>query len=663
MLARLLSLLPTLSVRARIILIALVPVFGLLFNGWAYHYGEADVAAAFASARRAAAVAEASSELKGATTVMMVSAPEFVARPSQQLAETFKTAQILAAARLGTIQLLGDQDPSAVELIDASLADVAKNFDVLVAEQKRLGYTATEGLRGRMQQAGEQVETLIGQDLSKVSDGDAKRLLASLHQMLRYGAEFRLGDQVYAQHLLVTEHRTFEAIAKSIDASAEFRERLIFEVQAYVDTFSEWVAVAEKIKPSLTAIEQDTAKMLPAMESILSAARQKADQASTAQKAAQRQTQFTLAAVGIAIVLIGLLFSALIIRSINRPLRRLSSTMQQLADGDTNVRVPETQAQDEIGDMARTVLVFRNSMVEREQLAATQLDASRAREVRGERINATIARFDGTVTEALNKLRGAAARLESTSMQLDQAADTVSAEASTAEQRVGVASNNVTGAAASIEELVVSINEIASQVSRSNDAASHAVTESRHTTETMETLADTAARIGEVVGLIQSIAAQTNLLALNATIEAARAGEAGRGFAVVAAEVKSLSSQTAQATEGIAGQIRAIQEAATGAVQAIQRVNTAIEDMSGIAGAVAATVEEQNAAVSNIAEGVNRASVEAQTGAEAMSRVAGASAGARSTAADVKALADVLSAEAESLETEVRHFLAEVEAA
>jgi methyl-accepting chemotaxis protein len=663
MLARLFSLLPTLSVRARIILIAMVPVFGLLFNGLAYHYGEAEVAAAFASARRAAAVAEASSELKGTTTVMMVSAPEFVARPSQQLADTFKSAQILAASRLGTIQLLGDQDPAAVELIDASLADVAKNFDVLVVEQKRLGYTAMEGLRGRMQRASEQVETMIGQDLSKVSDGDAKRLLAALHQMLRYGAEFRLGDQVYAQHLLVTEHKTFEAVAKSIDASAEFRERLIFEVQAYVDTFSEWVAVAEKIKPSLTAIEQGTAKMLPAMESILSAARQKADQASAAQKAAQQRTQFTLAAVGVAIVLIGLLFSALIIRSINRPLRRLSSTMQQLADGDTNVLVPETQTQDEIGDMARTVLVFRNSMVEREQLAATQLDTSRAREVRGERINATIARFDGTVTEALNKLRGAAARLESTSMQLDQAADSVSAEASTAEQRVGVASNNVTGAAASIEELVVSINEIASQVSRSNDAASHAVTESRHTTETMEALADTAARIGEVVGLIQSIAAQTNLLALNATIEAARAGEAGRGFAVVAAEVKSLSSQTAQATEGIAGQIRAIQEAATGAVQAIQRVNTAIEDMSGIAGAVAATVEEQNAAVANIAEGVNRASVEAQNGAESMSRVAGASAGARSTAADVKALADVLSAEAESLETEVRHFLAEVEAA
>jgi methyl-accepting chemotaxis protein len=593
----------------------------------------------------------------------MVSAPEFVARPSQQLAETFKTAQILAAARLGTIQLLGDQDPAAVELLDASIADVAKNFEILVKEQSRLGYTSTEGIRGRMLGASETVETIINQDLATISDNDAKRLLASLHQMLRYVAEFRLGDQLYTPSLLVAEHQTFQAVARTIDASAEVRTRLLEQVQAYVDTFSEWVAVAERIKPSLTAIERDTAKMQPATESIMTAARRNADQASTALRAAQRQTQNTLVAVGIAIVLIGLLFSALIIRSINRPLRGLSGAMQQLANGDTNVRIPETQTQDEIGDMARTVLVFRNSMVEREQLAATQLDAARAREVRGERINSTIARFDGTVTEALDKLRGAAERLESTSMQLDQAADAVSAEASTAEQRVGVASSNVTGAAASIEELVVSINEIASQVSRSNDAASHAVTESRHTTDTMETLAETAARIGEVVGLIQSIAAQTNLLALNATIEAARAGEAGRGFAVVAAEVKSLSSQTAQATEGIAGQIRAIQEAATGAVQAIQRVNTAIEDMSGIAGAVAATVEEQNAAVSNIAEGVNRASVEAQNGAEAMSRVAGASAGARSTAAEVKALADVLSAEAESLETEVRHFLAEVEAA
>jgi methyl-accepting chemotaxis protein len=302
-------------------------------------------------------------------------------------------------------------------------------------------------------------------------------------------------------------------------------------------------------------------------------------------------------------------------------------------------------------------------MVERQQLAAAQLDTVRAREVRGEHINATIGRFDGSVEDALRTLRDAAARLESTSVKLNGAADTVSTEARNAEQRVGAASTNVTSAASSVEELATSIGEYAQQVGKSNEVARLAVAESRRTTETMAELSAAATRIGEVVDLIQSIAAQTNLLALNATIEAARAGDAGRGFAVVAAEVKSLSGQTARATDEIASQIRAIQDAAAGTVQAIQQVHAVVEDMSGIAGIVATTVEEQNAAVASIAEGVHRASSEAQTGAIAMSRVAEASSDARATAADVKALADALATSAENLEGEVRRFLAEVEAA
>ena len=221
----------------------------------------------------------------------------------------------------------------------------------------------------------------------------------------------------------------------------------------------------------------------------------------------------------------------------------------------------------------------------------------------------------------------------------------------------------MTAAASAVDELAASINEIVSQTAKSNEVANSAVSEARRTAKTMTELGDAATRIGEIIGLIQAIAGQTNLLALNATIEAARAGEAGRGFAVVASEVKSLAAQTAKATEDIASQVGAIQAAAADSSQAIGQVNAIITDMSAIAAAVSTTMEEQNAAVASIADGVNRASIEAQTGAAAMSRVAGASTDARGTAAEVKSLADTLTAAAENLDAEVQRFLTGVQAA
>ena len=499
--------------------------------------------------------------------------------------------------------------------------------------------------------------------MAHVSDGDARRLLVSLYRMRRYDAESRFGRTEDADYLFFAEHQSFKTIAAHIDAPQALRDRLGQGVQVYADAFTMWVQSIGNVRPMAADIGTITGQMLPLAKSIMASARSNANAASAALTAAQQRTKLIMIAVGSATVLIGLLFSWLIVLSITRPLDSLSETMQRLAGGDTTVEVPGTGARDEIGAMARTVLVFRNGLVEREQLAATQTEASRAREIRGEEIGATISRFDASVETALAKLREAAERLEATSVKLNGAADTVSSEALAAEQRAVAASDNVTAAAGSIEELAVSISEIANQVGKSTEVARQAVSEARRTTATMAVLSAAATQIGEVVNLIQTIAEQTNLLALNATIEAARAGEAGRGFAVVAAEVKSLSGQTARATDDIAGQVHAIQEAAAGAAKAIEQVHAVVEDMAGMASIVAVTVEEQNVAVANIAEGVHRASGDAQTGAQAMSRVAGASSQARATAVDVKALADALSHNAESLEAEVRRFLADVQAA
>ena len=652
------------SVRTRLTVLSLVPIIGLAAIGLSYVASERAVDGAFASVQQSSKLADASRVFKEALTTMQVRVKEFVAQPRPHLIEQFEESHAAAMASLKAIYDLTDEaERENVTLLRGRVVALKATFARLTADEDELGLSEFEGIQGRLRDSGSLTERIANDEKSALSESDQKKILGPTMLMRRFEVEYRLNRAETAQTQFNEAAKASQAAIAAITASAAVKQQLAEQVKSYADAFEAWIASSAKVERSNAVIVAETRQMLPAADEIIAAAGRRAAEAAAGVAHSQARTKSEIIGIAAAVVIFGLLLNWRIGRGITGRLAGLAGAMEQLAAGDTSVAIPATDTRDEIGVMARTVIVFRDNAVEREHLAATQEKAVQERERRTETIAATIVQFEHTVDEALAKVRGAATRLETASSALNGAADAVSSEARDAEERVGAASLNVTSAASSAEELAASIGEIAMQAATSTEVARRAVTEAQRTVQTMSQLAAAATRIGEVIGLIQAIAGQTNLLALNATIEAARAGDAGRGFAVVASEVKNLAGQTAKATEEVASQIGAIQSAAGDSAEAIEQVNSIIAEMSGIAARVAAAVEEQNAAVATIAEGVNRASAEARSGAEAMTRVAGASSDARSTADDVKALAEALTADAERLDTEVRRFLSEVRAA
>ena len=353
----------------------------------------------------------------------------------------------------------------------------------------------------------------------------------------------------------------------------------------------------------------------------------------------------------------------IVARNITGPLHTMNQKMRTLAAGDLSVEVTEATRCDEIGEMARSLEVFKQGLADNRRLAEEK--AATEEKAEAER-RASLHQLADAFQTAIG---GVVDTVSSTSTELRASAESMSAIAEETTAQAGVVSNashtaaaNVQTVSAAAEELSASFSEIARRVSEASQVASAASENARQTNESMLGLTETAQSIGAVIQLIRDIASQTNLLALNATIEAARAGEAGKGFAVVASEVKSLANQTARATEEISAKIESMQGETANTAEAIRQVVDTITQIDGISTAIAAAVEQQQAATHEIARNAQQASISTE---EVSRNISGVSQSANETggaSTQVLGAAKELSEQAEHLRAEVNRFLATVRA-
>ncbi|HMH63389.1 MAG TPA: methyl-accepting chemotaxis protein [Bradyrhizobium sp.] len=371
--------------------------------------------------------------------------------------------------------------------------------------------------------------------------------------------------------------------------------------------------------------------------------------------------------VGMAIVVMGSLIGAMAFSflGVARPMTRLNGALGEMAGGNLNVVIPGASRGDEIGDLAKTVTVIRENAEQKardEVKAKLKQDEILAGQRRLEMVRLAD-QFEGAVSEIVETVSSASTELEASASTLTATAERSQELTTMVAAASEEAATNVQSVASSTEEMASSITEISRQVQESARMAGEAVEQARTTNSRVGELSKAAARIGDVVELINTIAGQTNLLALNATIEAARAGEAGRGFAVVASEVKALAEQTAKATGEIGQQISGIQAATQDSVNAIKEISGTIERLSEISSAIAAAVEQQGAATQEISRNVQQAAHGTQQVSSHITDVQRGAGETGSASSLVLSAAQSLSGESNRLKLEVGKFLDSVRAA
>jgi methyl-accepting chemotaxis protein len=374
-------------------------------------------------------------------------------------------------------------------------------------------------------------------------------------------------------------------------------------------------------------------------------------------------TLYTVIASAVLVVALSIITAILMRVQVATPLRRLTSTIDTLAGGQTSIEVPSTERRDELGVMARAINVFRERLIEVDDLRHQRAEAEKVAAAERKKMMQDLADgFERSVKGIVDAVSQAAVHLQSSAQTMAGVAEDSTQQAGAVAAAANEASASVTTVASAAEELSASIAEITRQMTESATSTRQAVSEVGRMGTTIESLTGAADKIGGIIQIINDIASQTNLLALNATIEAARAGDAGKGFAVVANEVKALATQTARATDEIASQITSMQSITRDAVQTVTTISTTIDRVNEISNAIAAAVEEQSSATREISNNAQQAATGTNEVNSNISGVSTAAQHAGHASGQVLTAATQLSHEADKLRHEVDTFITRVRA-
>ncbi|WP_298309104.1 methyl-accepting chemotaxis protein [uncultured Erythrobacter sp.] len=361
--------------------------------------------------------------------------------------------------------------------------------------------------------------------------------------------------------------------------------------------------------------------------------------------------------------------------SVSAKIKKLTSTMEKIVEGDTSIEIPSRHRQDEIGGMARALEVFRRSSLElseltqrraaevEEQLAQQQYTSDEMRALRQQKsqlLEDLAKGFEVSVGELITSVSAASEQLKATSAQMVKVADGSNEQADSASAAMKSASSNVTAAAAATDEFALSINEISQQATASATLARDATALVASANTRMDDLSSAAEEVGEIAGLIQTIAQRTNLLALNASIEAARGGEAGRGFAVVASEVKELAMQTSAATSSVAEKITAMQDSTRSSAGDLTSIYDQIGELEKVAVVIATAVDQQSVSGEELARNIDTVAEGSRQVSERLVALREASEETGSAAGDVVASANALGTHANDLREKAGRFIADV---